>query len=87
MLLGSLLTPALGGLRAYTMILIFSRSQVLTLLPLSSQPQYLKLLQQIKLFQLLWKSQQPPIKTLVKGKKLRPLRVRLQMLPLRSPNK
>ena len=85
--LGSLLTPALGGLRAYTMILVFSRSQVLTLLLQSSQPQYLKLLQQIKPFQLLWKSQQLPTKTLVKGKELRPPRVRLQMLPLRSLNK
>ena len=85
--LGSLLTPALGGLRAYTMILIFSRSQVLTLLPQSSQPQYLKLLQQIKLFQLLWKSQQLPTKTLVEGKELRPPRVKLQMLLLCSPNK
>ena len=48
--LGSLLTPALGGLRACTMILIFSRSQVLILLLQSSQPQYPKLLRQIKLF-------------------------------------
>ena len=85
--LGSLLTPTLGGLRACTMILIFSRSQVLILLLQSSQPQYPKLLVQIKLFQLLWKSQQPPIKMLVKGKELRPPRVRLQMLPLRNPNK
>ena len=85
--LESLLILALGGLRAYIMILIFKRSQVLTLLPQSSQPQYLKLLQQIKLFQLLWKSQQIPTKTLVEGKELRPPRVRLQMLLLRSPNK
>ena len=85
--LGSLLTPASGGLRAYTMILIFSHSQVLTLLLQSSQPQYLKRLQQAKLFQLLWKSQQLPTKTLVEGKELRPPRVRLQMLLLRSLNK
>ena len=84
--LKSLLIPALGGLRAYIMILIFRRSQVLTLLPQNSQPQYLKLLQQIKLFLLLWKSQQIPTKTLVEGRELRPPRVRLQMLPLLSPN-
>ena len=85
--LESLLIPALGGLRAYIMILIFKRSQVLTLLPQSSQPQHLKLLQQVKLFQLLWKSQQIPIKTLVEGRELRPPRIRLQMLPLLSRNK
>ena len=82
----SLLILALSGLRAYIMIPIFRRSQVLTLLPQSSQPQYLKLLQQIKLFLLLWKSQQIPTKTLVEGRELRPPRVRLQMLPLLSPN-
>ena len=54
--LESLLILALDGLRAYIMIPIFRRSQVLTLFPQSSQPQYLKLLQQIKLFLLLWKS-------------------------------
>ena len=87
MLLESLLIPALGGLRAYIMILIFRRSQVPTLLPQSSQPQHLKLLQQVKLSQLLWKSQQIPIKTLVEGKGLRLPRIRLQVLPLLSQNK
>ena len=86
MLLESLLILASDGLRAYIMIPIFRRSQVLTLFPQSSQPQYLKLLQQIKLFQLLWKSQQIPTKMLVEGRELRPPRVRLQMLPLLSPN-
>ena len=85
--LESLLILALGGLRAYIMILIFRPSQVLTLLPQSSQSQYLKLLQQIKLFQLLWKSQQIPNKTLVEGKELRPPRIRPQMPPLLSLNK
>ena len=84
--LESLLILALDDLRAYIMIPIFRRSQVLTLLPQSSQPQYLELLQQIKLFQLLWKSQQIPTKMLVEGRKLRPPRVRLQMLPLLNPN-
>ena len=69
------------------MILIFNRSQVLILLLQSSQPQCPKLLRQTKIFQLLWKAQQPPIKTLVEGKELRPPRVVLQMLPLRSLNK
>ena len=68
------------------MIPISRRSQVLTLHPHSNQPQYLKSLQQIKLFLLLWKSQQIPTKMLVEGRKLRPPRVRLQMLPLLSPN-
>ena len=84
--LESLLILALDDLRAYIMIPIFRRSWVLTLLPQSSQPQYLKLLQQIKLFLLLWKSQQIPTKMLVEGRKLRPPRVRLQMLPLLNPN-
>ena len=39
------------------MILTSKSSQVLTLLPQSNQPQYLKFLQQIKPFLLLWKSQ------------------------------
>ena len=69
------------------MILIFNRSQVPILLLQSSQPQCPKLLRQTKIFQLLWKSQQPPTKTLVKGKELRPPRVVLQMLPLHSLNK
>ena len=86
MQLGFLLILASDGLRAYIMIPISRRSQVLTLLPQSSQPQYLKLLQQIKLFLLLWKSQQIPTKMLVEGRKLRPPRVRLQMLPLLNPN-
>ena len=96
MQLGFLLILASDGLRAYITIPIFRRSQVLTLLPQSSHPQYLKFLQQIKLFLLLWKSQQIPTKLLVKGRKLRPPRVRaitkkrirakLQMLPLLSPN-
>ena len=78
------------------MIPISRRSQVLTLLPQSNQPQYLKSLQQIKLFLLLWKSQQILTKLLVKGRKLRPprvraitkkrIRARLQILPLLSPN-
>ena len=84
--LESLLILASDGLRAYIMIPIFRRSQVLTLLPQSSQPQYLKSLQQIKLFLLLWKSQQIPTKMLVEGRKLRLPRVRFQMLPLLSPN-
>ena len=94
--LGSLLIPASDGLRAYIMIPISRRSQVLTLLPQSNQPQYLKSLQQIKPFLLLWKSQQIPTKMLVKGRKLRLPRVRtitkkrtkarLQILPLLSPN-
>ena len=72
-------------------------SQVLALLPKSNQPKCLRLLQQIKPFLLLWKSQQIPTKMLVKGKKLRLPRVRtitkkrikarLQILPLLSPNK
>jgi len=96
MQLGSLLIPASDGLRAYIMISISRRSQVLTLLPQSNQPQYLKSLQQIKPFLLLWKSQQIPTKMLVKGRKLRPPRVRtitkkrikarLQILPLLSSN-
>ena len=85
--LESLLIPALGGLRAYIMILIFRRSQVPTLLPHSSQPQRLKLLQQVKLFQFLWKSQQMPIKTLVEERGLRLSKIRLQMLLLLSQNK
>ena len=74
----------------------FKSSQVLNLLPQSNQPQYLKFLQRIKPFLLLWKSQQIPNKMLAKGKKLRLLRVRtiikkrekarLQILPLLSPN-
>ena len=84
--LGSLLILALDGLKAYIMIPISRRSQVLTLLPQSSQPQYLKSLQQIKLFLLLWKSQKIPTKMLVEGRKLRPPRVRLQILPILSPN-
>ena len=96
MQLGFLLILASDGLRAFIMIPISRRSQVLTLHLQSNQPQYLKSLQQIKLSLLLWKSQQIPTKLLVKGRKLRPLRVkaitkkrvkaRLQMLPLRSPN-
>ena len=85
--LESLLIPALGGLRAYIMILIFRRSQVPTFLPQSSQHQHLKFLQQVKLFQLLWRSQQIPIKTLVKERGLRLPRIRLQMLLLLSQNK
>ena len=64
--------------------------------PQSNQPQYLKSLQQIKLFLLLWKSQQIPTKLMVKGRKLRPprvraiikirIRARFQILPLLSPN-
>ena len=87
---------ASDGLKAYIMIPISRRSQVLTLLPQSNQPQYLKSLQQIKPFLLLWKSQQIPTKILVKGRKLRPprvrtitkkrIRARLQILPLLSPN-
>ena len=69
------------------MILIFRRSQVPTLLPHSSQPQRLKLLQQVKLFQFLWKSQQMPIKTLVEERGLRLPKIRLQMLLLLSQNK
>ena len=96
MLLGSLLILASDGLRAYIMIPISRRSQVLTLHLQSNQPQYLNSVQQIKLSLLLWRSQQIPTKLLVKGRKLRPLRVRaitkerikarLQMLPLLSPN-
>ena len=85
--LKSLLIPVLDGLRAYIMILIFRRSQVPTLLPQSSQPQHLKLLQQVKLFQLLWKSQQIPIKSLVEERELRSPRIRLQTLPLLSQSK
>ena len=85
--LESLLILALGGLRAYIMILIFRRSQVPTLLPQSSQPQRLKLLQQVKLFQLRWKSQQMPIKTLVKERGLWLPRIRRQMLLLLNQNK
>ena len=94
--LGSLLIPASDGLKAYIMIPISRRSQVLTLLPQSNQPQYLKSLQLIKPFLLLWKSQQIPTQMLVKGKKLRlprvriitkkRIKVRLQILPLLSPN-
>ena len=71
-------------------------SQVLTLLPQSNQSQYLKFLQQIKPFLLLWKSQQIPTKMLAKGKNLRlprarritkkRVKARLQILPLLSPN-
>ena len=86
MQLGSLLILASDGLRAYITIPISRRSQVLTLLPQSNQPQYLKSLQQLKLFLLLWKSQQIPTKMLVKGRKLRPPRARLQILPLLSLN-
>ena len=96
MQLGSLLIPASDGLKAYIMILISRHSQVLTLRPQSNQPQYLKSLLQIKPFLLLWKSQQIPTKMLVKGRKLRPPRVRtitmkrikarVQILPLLSPN-
>ena len=96
MQLGSLLIPASDGLRAYIMIPISRRSQVLTLLPQGNQPQYLKSLQQVKPFLLLWKSQQIPTKMLVKGRKLRPpkvrtitmkrIKARLQILPLLSPN-
>ena len=82
--LESLLIPTLGGLRAYIMILIFRRSQVPTLLLQSSQPRHLKPLQQVRLLQLLWKSQQIPIKTLVKERGLRLPRIRLRMLPLLS---
>ena len=74
----------------------FKSSQVFNLLPQSNQPQYLKFLQRIKPFLLLWKSQQIPNKMLAKGKKLRLPRVRaifkkrekarLQILPLLSPN-
>ena len=94
MQLGSLLIPALDGLRAYIMILISRRSQVLTLCPQSNQPQYLKSLLQIKPFLLLWKSQQIPTKMLAKGKRLRlprartiikkRVKARLQILPLLS---
>ena len=56
--------PADSSLRrpesVYIMIPISRRSQVLTLYPQSNQPQYLKSLQQIKPFLLLWKSQQIP---------------------------
>ena len=72
-------------------------SQVLILLPQSKQPQYLKFLQQIKPFLLLWKSQQIPTKMLAKGKRLRlprartiikkRVKARLQILPLLSLNK
>ena len=72
-------------------------SQVLALLPQSNQPKCLRLLQQIKPFLLLWKSQQIPAKMLAKGKKLRlprartitkrRVKARLQILPLLSPNK
>ena len=96
MQLGSLLIPASDGLKAYIMILLSRRSQVLTLRPQSNPPQYLKSLLQIKPFLLLWKSQQIPTKMLVKGRKLRPprvrtitkkrIRARLQILPLLSPN-
>ena len=55
--LGSLLILASDDLGAYIMIPISRSSQVLTLLPQSNQPQYLKFLQQIKPFLLLWKSQ------------------------------
>ena len=58
------------------MISTFKSSQVLTLLPQSNQPKYLKLLQQIKPFLLLWKSQQIPAKMLAKGKRLRLPRAR-----------
>ena len=51
-------------------------SQVLALLPQSNQPKCLKLLQQIKPFLLLWKSQQILAKVLAKGKKLRLPRAR-----------
>ena len=51
-------------------------SQVLALLPQSNQPKYLKLLQQIKPFLLLWKSQQTPAKMLAKGIRLRLPRAR-----------
>ena len=60
------------------------------------QPQYLKSLQQIKPFLLLWKFQQIPTKMLVKVRKLRPprvrtttkkrIRARLRILPLLSSN-
>ena len=96
MSLGSLLIPASDDLRAYIMIPISRSSQVLTLLPQSNQPQYVKFLLQIKPFLLLWKSQQIPTKMLVKGKKLRLPRVRtitkkrikawLQILPLLNSN-
>ena len=96
MQLGFLLILASDGLRAYIMIPISRRSQVLTLHPQSNQPQYLNSLQQIKLFLLLWKSQQIPTRLLVKGRKLRPprvraitkkmIRARLQILPLLSPS-
>ena len=52
--LGSLLIPTYDYLRAYTMIRISKSSQVLALLPPSSPAKYLRLLQQIKLFLLLW---------------------------------
>ena len=72
-------------------------SQVLAFLPQSNQPKCLKLLQQIKPFLLLWKSQRILAKVLAKGKKLWLPRVRtrtrirvkarLQMLPVLSPSK
>ena len=79
------------------MILTSKSSQVLILLPQSKQPQYLKFLQQIKPFLLLWKTQQILTKMLAKGKRLRLPRARtiikkrvkakFQILPLLSPNK
>ena len=72
-------------------------SQVLALLPQSNQPKCLKLLQQIKPFLLLWKSQQILTKILAKEKKLWlprartrtriRVKARLQMLPFLSPSK
>ena len=72
-------------------------SQVLALLSQSNQSKCLKLLQQIKPFLLLWKSQQILAKVLAKGKKLRlprartktriRVKARLQMLPFLSPSK
>ena len=62
-------------------------SQPRHLLLQSSQPWHLKPLQQVRLLQLLWKSQQIPIKMLVEERGLRLPRIRLQMLPLLSQNK
>ena len=95
--LGSLLISAYNDLRAYTMIRTSESSQVLALLPQSSLPQCLRLLQQIKLLLLLWKFQPILAKLLAKGKKLKLLRARtrtttrekarLQTPPSLSPSK
>ena len=52
----------------------------------SNQLQRPKLLRQTYTFEPLWKAQQPPVRMPVKEKKLRPPRVMLRVLLLRSLN-